>query len=513
MSISTPNSNPAASQRAITTEGNRSSGPLKLPPQDKRIGPGRSRRSVWAVLLPILFLSFHLSAQPGFPGSPIPPLDSWSFSDIKYWTSDLGYYPISFTNLGILTSNGPGNSLLIDTTNKSQLLFGTWNSDGTTNLNLTGDGSLMFWLNPDWSSVSGGGSGPGGLWSAVIDLGAYTSNATYGWWSCGFNSAGTNFYFFTQDASNHEGVYIYAPVTLTAGNWNLIALTWSSTNTTFYFNGAQVTNGPGISVLPSLAVISNGFAIGSDAATGLQQMHGAMNFLTTYNYQLSAATVDAEWVLNGVFYFGSDATPNLTQAPSTPDASPTYDVISGPGYLLAVSTNTTSCTSSSNVWITNVTASVSNGAVNLTFEIMGGSNGWPYDVFATPALAKPLTNGIWTWMGQGYQCVTYTIPGLTNSDVFLLLGTPQDSEDCGLTDAYQLLVSKTNPLDPWTAAGIPDAWCVLNGLDPNDPSLASEDPDHDGLSNLQEYLYGTNPQISQGFAVWVGDPSGISGIP
>jgi hypothetical protein len=85
--------------------------------------------------------------------------------------------------------------------------------------------------------------------------------------------------------------------------------------------------------------------------------------------------------------------------------------------------------------------------------------------------------------------------------------------NCGLTDAYQRLVSKTNPNDPFAAAGLPDAWCVLNGLNSNGTNLANADPDFDGLSNLQEYLYGTNPQISEGFAVWVAQPSGISGIP
>jgi hypothetical protein len=471
-------------------------------------------RAGWMVLLLALFLSLDVEAQPAFGTNSNPCLDSWSFSDTNYWTSDLGYYPISFSNLSVLTGSGPGCSLLIDSTNESQLLFATWNSDGTTNLNPTGDGSLIFWFNPDWSSFSLGGSGPGGDWSALIDLGVYTDQATNGSWSCGFDSAGNNFYFATQDTNGNEGDYIFAPVTLAAGTWNLIALTWSSTNTAFYFNGACVTNGPGVNVLPSLEVLSNGFAIGSDAATGLLQMHGAMHCLRTYSYQLDAPTISGEWALNGIFYVGYGiGMPELVQAPSVPETAPTYDVVTGPGYLLAVSTNTSSCVSSGNVWITNVSASVSNGTVNLTFEIMGGSNGWPYDIFATPALTMPLTNGIWTWMGQGYQCVTYMIPGLTNGDVFLILGTPQDSDNSGLTDAYQRLVSKTSPYDPFTSAGIPDAWCVLNGLNPNDPNLANEDPDLDGLSNLQEYLYGTNPQISEGFAVWAADPSGISGIP
>ncbi|MDA8414542.1 MAG: chitobiase/beta-hexosaminidase C-terminal domain-containing protein [Desulfobacteraceae bacterium] len=41
--------------------------------------------------------------------------------------------------------------------------------------------------------------------------------------------------------------------------------------------------------------------------------------------------------------------------------------------------------------------------------------------------------------------------------------------------------------------GIPDAWAKANGFNPLLPGLAQLDPDHDGLTNLQEYLRGTNP--------------------
>jgi hypothetical protein len=41
--------------------------------------------------------------------------------------------------------------------------------------------------------------------------------------------------------------------------------------------------------------------------------------------------------------------------------------------------------------------------------------------------------------------------------------------------------------------GIPDDWKIAHGLDPNDPLVAYEDPDHDGLTNLEEYQAGTDP--------------------
>jgi hypothetical protein len=41
--------------------------------------------------------------------------------------------------------------------------------------------------------------------------------------------------------------------------------------------------------------------------------------------------------------------------------------------------------------------------------------------------------------------------------------------------------------------GIPNGWKQQYGFDPFDPSVAGEDPDHDGMNNLAEYLAGTDP--------------------
>jgi hypothetical protein len=45
--------------------------------------------------------------------------------------------------------------------------------------------------------------------------------------------------------------------------------------------------------------------------------------------------------------------------------------------------------------------------------------------------------------------------------------------------------------------GIPDAWEIQYGLDPNNPADALLDSDSDGMSNLEEYLSGTDPTDSQ----------------
>jgi hypothetical protein len=54
------------------------------------------------------------------------------------------------------------------------------------------------------------------------------------------------------------------------------------------------------------------------------------------------------------------------------------------------------------------------------------------------------------------------------------------------------LKSEAPPLDS-DNDGMPDAWEIQHGLNPHDPADAVADNDHDGYTNLEEYLNGTDP--------------------
>jgi hypothetical protein len=69
-------------------------------------------------------------------------------------------------------------------------------------------------------------------------------------------------------------------------------------------------------------------------------------------------------------------------------------------------------------------------------------------------------------------------------------------DNCSASDTNQVELSTQPLLDPTKSQvgdGIPNSWKQQYGFNPFDPTVAATDPDGDGLSNLQEFLLGTNP--------------------
>jgi len=484
--------------------------------------------SVRSLLVAVLLLcAGSVLAQIGPPGggysSPTNvPLQSWSFADQTNWTDDAGYAPISFTNLNS-SWLGNGNSLVVDTNLPVWLQYNVWESDGTTNLTVD-SGTVTFWFaSSSWSSTNAGGTGPG-EWTQLVDVGEWTTNAAYGYWGLSIDPAGQNLWFVSQDGEGNTYT-LSTPASWTTNYFHYVALTYCSTNVSIYLDGELATNDPGgLSIWPTSSVLSNGVFFGSDT-NGQMEAQGLFNTVQTYNYPLPASDVQTIFNWNYTWYEMDPLNLAMADIVSAPTSQTTYtpfnDVITGPGNLQLIG-SASSCvdgTNAYNVWITNAVATVSGSGSNnmsVTFTIEGGSNGVPFDVFANSVLSFGPGGVPWAWEGQGYQCTTYRLNNLPNTACFLILGTPQDFDHDGLTDAYEILVSKTNPYTNSTdGTGMYDGWEVLYfgqvGVAPNG------DPDGDGLTTYQEWLMNsqgynpvqwhsfTNSVVGDGYQNYSGD--------
>ncbi len=86
--------------------------------------------------------------------------------------------------------------------------------------------------------------------------------------------------------------------------------------------------------------------------------------------------------------------------------------------------------------------------------------------------------------------------GLSNVEESQYATNPHsvDGDGDGLSDYNEINTYGTDPMDSDTDNdGMPDGWEVANGLDPLSAVDASQDPDGDGRTNLQEYQLGTDP--------------------
>src|ERR1041384_8198034 len=445
----------------------------------------------------LLFLGGAAHAVIPAPTDPPLNLDSWSFFDVTNWATDFGNLPVTFTNLSA-SNLGNGNALVVHSTNTAWLQYSLNPGTGTNELSLP-TGTIMFWYAPAWISMvstNPNSTGPG-VWGRLVDVGGYSNSA--GWFSLFLDPQGTNIYFATQTNNGSGATVLSAPVSFDITNyWHHICLSYgTASNTALYIDGVVVTNGPPLTYLPGPGVST--FNLGSDA-TGIDQMHGMMDDVYTYNYQLDAVSINDAYQSGVPIYLMTPLNQanlvGLTSALSSPVTTPVFEAITGWGYL---HTNgvVTNCTTSTNVWFTNVTAKVTTNGVTVTFTIAGGVDGYLYDVFATAGvqagLRMPITNCPFAWMGQGPRCTSYQLT-LGVSAAYLILGTPQDTDGDGLTDAYENLVSHTDPLNPYTfGVGMSDGWQIAYfgyaGLDPY------SDPFNNGWLLIDEFNAGLNPLV------------------
>jgi len=453
---------------------------------------------VWGLLLSLLLSNIAVKAQLPLPPDPDIQLDSWSFNDTN-WLSDLGYPPLSFANL----NNPPGfdgNALQVDSTNAAWLQYNIVELDGTTNLTFR-EGSIEFWILPDWNS----GTGPGD-WGRLIDVGAFSTNTSTSsdWWSLYVSPDGTSLNF----SSETNGIftnYLSVPINWDTNTWHLIDLTYfAHFRSELYVDGQLATNGPGVDYEPTAEAISNGFFVGSDN-TGWAQSRALIDDLATFNYPLSEYEITNDYLAGLPLVAGGGFSPadgggGLMPPGGGGGGTNTYQ---GLLYYPVYTTNS--------LWLQIVgttNAITPNGTAGLIINSPWNVTNGVFDLFAT----TNLLSSTWQWLlrtAPGQTNLTAT--GLSGPNEFFVLGTMQPAADAsGLTTAYENLVSNAFSSDGF---GTPNAWYLQNNLNPQTPGIGTLDPVLNGLLDWQEYQYGTQPQVSAGFTIWVGTPNGTTSIP
>ena len=174
----------------------------------------------------------------------------------------------------------------------------------------------------------------------------------------------------------------------------------------------------------------------------------------------------ATCVQNGVTIFGESGffTVPANQAVNLPAI--TLGTITPIPVSLAIATSGPSLTSAGQTTQLVVTATYPDGS---TKDVTAASAGTNYTV-SNSAIATITAGGLVTAVSSGTVVIQANNEG----------GTGIATVPVALGGAM--------------VGGIPVSWIVAHGLNPNDPLVPFEDPDRDGLTNLQEFQIGTDPK-------------------
>lgn len=125
---------------------------------------------------------------------------------------------------------------------------------------------------------------------------------------------------------------------------------------------------------------------------------------------------------------------------------------------------------------------------------------WEVDHGFDPLVPNPIMDPDNDGLGTSVELLLHLDPMDSDTDDD---GRPDGAEDYDkdtLTNVTETTVHHTNPKSPDTDRdGLPDAWEIANNLSPRSaaaPNGTNHDPDHDGLTNYEEWLNVCKPTIA-----------------
>ncbi|MGA2750067.1 MAG: LamG-like jellyroll fold domain-containing protein [Verrucomicrobiota bacterium] len=246
-------------------------------------------------------------------------------------------------------------------------------------------------LPANYTSVADGGAGPGD-WAALLDIGAYTTNASAGCWLLAVDPSASNLVFIAQSEGANQFVFD-APIDLDAGDWHNICLTYTATNCCLYLEGQLATNASPVACWPDAGqCLSNGIFVGSMSAAGDYQCRGQMQYLETFDYPRAATQVADDYATVSAFigYWGGSlpalsADGGFHPASVTGPPMPGSTNSGGGGGTNYGPPQKLGDTSGSGTLLLNI--SQQTNYVTVTF--IGATNGLPYVLLASTNITGP----------------------------------------------------------------------------------------------------------------------------
>lgn len=406
----------------------------------------------------------HAKPRPPLPPFPeLAPLLSRADFDEPFWTRTVKPDSLHLAYADLVES-WSGYALRRAGQGVTPFLVPALDEFGRTNIS-TAAGAVRFWFKPEWASASFAQGGGPGAEARLLELSAVGNKDALPVWSLAVVPDGTAI-FLTGAGDDGPVVLLKAEINWQAGQWHLLTLNYGPKRTTLFIDGEPLAEGAGTLTVPAQV---GALSIGS-MLTGEAPAQGEFDEVCAFARPLPAVF--------GQFYYATFSQ-RAELGPVTAEEEAAHLKLArkrqaereaeGGGQQYRMMQSLTNCPTNALVWITNVTSAlITNQGIVATFDVVGGTNGYLYDVFTTTNLCcTNIANTLWTWLEQGPTCATYSYTNQPVGFAFFVVGTPQDSDVDGLTDAFELLVSKT--------------------------STGATDTDQDGVSDYDEVRQGRNP--------------------
>lgn len=378
-----------------------------------------------AAICTVILLGTHLSEAK--PRTPLPPFPecTWFMERFDMDAPNVYFNPPILAEGVQVVDSWSGNAVEIEDGG-----FLAWNTDITGRSTIApSQGTVRFWFSPSWTSGERSDSNIGTLLETV----AYTQSP-FALLSIEILPDGSGL----AVSAGKKTALLGTPIQWQHGQWHQITLTYCSTQTVLYIDGAVAATGQGIQLnMKSRATF--GFCLGSDI-NAAEQAGGTYDDICAFTRVLTP-----EEIANNFHCYA----PSAALGPISPEEEAARESRKQTTQLMAAAVMQPLDLNASPMGLTSIDCT--SGPLHLTnivfistnevyVTIAGGDSNMLYDVYRTPALQAGRTNSCWTWIGQGHQCDTIMDTNAPADTAFYIAADTSDANSNHIADAYEQLI-------------------------------------------------------------------------